>query len=206
MPTKSFNQILDEHLYILIAQGNHEAFNKLRKRYHRHALVLTTELVQQYSNSGISRKELMAVCEGHFPFVIYKYISGLSSFYSFWKESTTQELMDYIIENSYDGKAFIFRGAISFDQNSDEKHYYGEYLGEKGDEKVLRRKMFEIKNVIKKYDVFFTSQEKAILSLVLEGYTLMELEHTGMLSISHIYLTYKTALEKLQNYMNESDK
>lgn len=69
MPRKSYNQILDEHLYILVAQGNHEAFIKLRKRYHKHALSLSTELIRQYNSSGITRADLVAVCEGYFPIV-----------------------------------------------------------------------------------------------------------------------------------------
>lgn len=201
MPNKSYNRILDEHLHILIAQGNHEAYNHLRKRYHRHALVLTSDLFQKYDDTGITKKELMAVCEGHFSTVISKYISGLSSFYSFWIESTTQVLMDYIIENSYEGEAFTFRGVVSFDQNSDEKHLFSDFLGETGDEKKFKKVIFEIRQVLKKYATFFKSQERALLNLVLEGYSLAELEHSGTMSKSHLYLTYKSAVERLKSYM-----
>ena len=201
MPNKSFNRILDEHLHILIAQGNHEAFNQLRRRYHRHALVLTTELIQQFNDTGITKKELVTVCDDHFVFVLSKYITGLSSFYSFWKESTMQALMDYIVENSYDGDASTFKGVISFDQNYDEKHLYSDFLAERGNEKKLRKKIFEVRQILKKYDIFFTYQEKTLLTLILEGYTLAEIEHAGLLGKSHLYLTYKNAVSKLKNYM-----
>lgn len=206
MPKKSYNRILDEHLHILIAQGNHEAFNRLRKRYHRHALLLVSKLYRQYSDTGITQRELTVVCENYFFIVISKYESGLSSFYSFWKEITTQALMDYIVENSYDGDAFFFKGIVSFDQIIDEKRSFSEYIGERGDEALLKKKLFEIRHVINKYDVFFTSQEKALLSLLLEGYSLPELEHSGLLSKSHLYLTYKSAIDKLRNYIQKGDQ
>lgn len=203
MPRKSYNQILDEHLYILIAQGNHEAFIKLRKRYHKHALTLSTELIRQYNSSGITRADLVAVCEGYFPIVLSKYVVWLSSFYTFWKEATTKEVMDYIIDNSYEAKAFTFRGVISFDQNFDDKHSYGDFLAERDNDRSLKKKILDVRRVLNKYAVFFTSQEKAVINLMLEGYSLMELEHSGLLKKSRLYLTYKSALDKIQNYMNE---
>ena len=45
MPKKPYNRILDEHLHILAAQGNHEAYLKLQKCYHMHALSLCAELL-----------------------------------------------------------------------------------------------------------------------------------------------------------------
>lgn len=204
MPTKSYNQILDEHLHILVAQGNHEAFNQLRKRYHKHAINLSNELLRQYRDTGITRKELVSVCEDHFIFVLNKFVSGLSSFFTFWKESTQQTLMDYIIENSYDGDAFSFRGSFSIDQNFDDKHPYSEYVAEIGDERKIKRKILELRQILNKYEVFFTFKEKAILNLIFEGYSLAELEHGGVLTKSDIYLTYKSAVEKLRFYTKKS--
>lgn len=205
MPTKTYNQILDEHLYILVAQGNHEAFIKFSKRYHKHAVNLATELFRQYPNSGITRSELITVCESYFPIVLKKYITGISSFYTFWKESTLKEAMDYIIDNSYEGKAAVFRGAFSLDQNYDDKHLYGDFLAEKDDSKLYVKRVKEIKRILNKYDVFFTPIEKAIINLTLEGYSIVELEHSGLLKKSQLYLTYQSALGKLQSYMNEDN-
>lgn len=203
MPTKTYNQVLDEHLYILVAQGNHEAYIKFSKRYHKHALNLATDFFRQYRHSGISRNELIAVCESYFPIVLRKYVAGISSFYTFWKESTKKELIDYIIDNSYDGKASNFCGVVSLDQNFDEKHTYGDFLAEKDNSRINAKKIMEIQNIMIKYSVFFTSLEKAIINLVLEGYTLLELEHSGLLKKSQIYLTYQSAVEKLHSYLNE---
>ena len=199
MPNKSFNQILDEHLHILIAQGNHEAYRALNKRYHRHALLLCADILRQFPDSGVTKKELLSLCEEHFLIVTSKFTNGLASFYSFWKDSTTQMLIDYLVDNSYMSGAFYFKGCVSLDQSSEDRREFSELIGERNTENEIMRKIFEIKCIIDKFDVFFTCQEKALLNLVLEGYTLPELEHTGMLKRSYLYLTYKSAVNKLHN-------
>ena len=206
MPKKSYNQILDEHLHILIAQGNHEAYNTLSKRYHIHASILVSELLKQYAYTGIPSSELISVCEAHFVFVISKYSPGRSSFYSFWKSSTSQHLMDYLVDHSYGADAYVFRGSISFDQKNDEMHSFSELIAEKGDERVVRRQIFEIKHTMHKFAAFFTSAEKTLLNLILDGYSLADFEHTGVLRKSQINLTYISAIEKLQKYMKIAHK
>ena len=195
MLRKTYNQALDEHLHILIAQGNHEAFNRLRRRYHLHAVSLVNDLLKQYKYTGLTSRELLSVSEEHFFFVVSRYLPGSSSFYSFWKNNTTQFLMNYLIDRSTDDSY------ISFDQKEYDKFAVSELIGETGDERMLKRKIFEIKHIIHKYEVFFTVPEKTILSLLLEGYSLGDFEHTGMLKRSQINLTYKSAIEKVQKFM-----
>lgn len=204
MPKKSYNQILDEHLHILTAQGNHEAFNKLRKRYHVHAVILVSEYLKQYGYTGVTSKELIAVCEECFLYVINKYIPGRSSFYSFWKNSTSQSLLDYLAEHSYEGEAFVFCGSISFDQKNDEMHSFSELIAERGDEKAMKRMIFEIKHVLHKYHAFFSSTEKTMINLILEGYSLADFANAEILGKSQINLTYKSAVEKLQKFIGIS--
>ena len=201
MPKKSYNQILDEHLHILIAQGNYEAFIKLRKRYHLHAASLVHEVLKKYSYTGATFRELMSICDEHFLFVVVKYAPGESSFYFYWKNSTTQQLMEYLIEKSEEDGFFTFRNIVYFDQKNDESHTYSELIAEKNDNKATKRKIFEIKHILHKYDVFFTLPEKALLNLILEVYTLQDFEHVGMLRKSQINLTYKSIVEKVQKYL-----
>ena len=203
MPKKPYNRILDEHLHILAAQGNHEAYLKLQKCYHMHALSLCAELLMQYPKSGIARKELIAICDDHFPLIILKYNPALSSFYSFWKESTTQELMDYMIENSYGADASSFCGILSLDHDNSD---YIEMISEINEDKNLRRKIFEVKGLIHRNSIFFTSYEKALLLLVLDGYTLKDIEYTRMMSKSNLYLTFNNGLEKLKKCLNRKIK
>ena len=200
MPKKSYNQILDEHLHILIAQGSYDAFIRLRKRYQKHAVSLATELFQKYSYTGISFKELVFVCEDYFPFAISKYIPGLSSFYSFWKSHTKLYAVNYISDYCFDEDVMSIKGIISFDQKNEGAHSLSELIGEV-DERTIKRKVFEIRYVIHKYSVFFTQQEKALLNFILQGYSLVDIINSKVLSRSQLYLTYKTAVEKVQKYI-----
>ena len=203
MPKKPYNRILDEHLHILAAQGNHEAYLKLQKHYHMHALSLCSELLMQYPKSGITRKELMSVCDDHFPLVIIKYNPALSSFYSFWRESTMQELMDYLLENSYGANASSFCGSLSLD---DDSNSYAEIIAEINEDQNMRRKIFEVKGLINRNSIFFTNYEKALLLLVLDGYSLKEIEQAKLMSKSNLYLTFNNGVEKLKRCLNRKIK
>jgi len=206
MPKKSYNRILDEHLHILVAQGNHEAYLKLQKRYHMHALLLCSEVLQQYPKTGITRKELITICDDYFPTVVLKFNPILSSFYSFWKESTMRETMDYLIENSYGAEAYVFRGSFSLDADEEKRNLYVEMIAESDDDIVLKRKIFEVKGLINRYSVFFTNYEKTLLLLVLDGYSLKDIELAGLMAKSTLYLTFNTAVEKLKNCLKRKIK
>lgn len=203
MPKISYNRILDEHLHTLIAQGNHEAFEKLKRRYHYHSLALCRDLLNHYQKTGISISELMAVCEGLFVSIVEKFDPSLSSFFSFWKESTIHRIMDYLIDNSYKADSTDLNGNVSLDQELEDRHPLSDYIHEKDDLREKKRQLFEIKNVIAQNDDVFTKQEAALLNLVLSGYTIADLEHSGVMSRSALYLTFKTAVEKLQKLVRK---
>ena len=194
---KTYNRILDEHLHILITQGCYEAFIELKKRYHKHAQILCVGLLNQYQKTGITKAELVSVCDNHFPFVLKKYVSGLSSFYNFWETCTKQVAMDYLIEFSYEAEGVFFSGLFSIERDLVNL----ELLQEKDTNKNLKRRVFEIRSVIAKYDLFFTEPEKALLNLVLSGYTISDLEKTGLYCKSTLYLTFNSAITKLKNYL-----
>ena len=207
MPRKNQDRVLDEHLLNLVAQGNHDAFRELEKRYHKHSLHLVSQLLIQYPNTGLTKKELIAVCDSHFPFVIMKYNHLVpSSFLTFWKESTKNEVMDYLIENSYNGGAISFRGIISFNEANEDSLPYSEILAEKNDEKITNRQIFELRTQVYRFKSSFTDQEFAILNLVLVGYTFTELEHSEMISRSNIYLTFNNAAKKLEKLMKRDQE
>lgn len=199
MPKKSYNRLLDEHLHILISQGNHEAYQRLKKSYHLHALSLCSDILFQYPESGVSRNELVVICDDFFPVVVAKFNPTLSSFYSFWKEGTIKEIMDYMIDNSYGAEAVTFRGTVSFNQENEKNgNDYADILAEVDDNYEKRRLMFEIKGMIARNRLTFSSQERTILILLLEGYSFGELEHNGLMSRANLYLTFNNAIKKLK--------
>lgn len=203
MPNKSNRRLPDEKLHLLITRGCYEAFIELKKRYHKHTLVLVNELLNQYINTGIGKRELTSICDAYFPFVTKSYLTGFSSFYSFWRETTLQCAMDYLIENSYGGQASFFSGSISLNQPGENNHAFEDILAEKDISKDEKRKIFEIKAILAKKDAFFTTSEKAILNLILTGVTLSEIEKTGLYGKTYIHLTFKSAIKKLKKFAHE---
>ena len=203
MPKVSYHRILDEHLHTLIAQGNHEALERLKKRYYCHSLALCRDLLTQYPRTGISIDELMTVCENSFVFIVEKYDPSLSSFFSFWKESTLHRTMDYLVDNSFNTDISITKGNVSMDTEFEDNHALSDYIHEKDDNREKKRKIFEIKNVIAQNDDVFSKQESLLLNLVLNGYTIPELEHSGLMSRSNLYLTFNSAVEKLKKLVKK---
>ena len=207
MPKKPYNRILDEHLHILAAQGNHEAYERLKRSYHLHALSLCANVLSQYPESGVSRKELVTVCDDYFPFIVLKFNPTLSSFYSFWKEGTMREIMDYMIDNSYGANAVSFRGSFSLDEEKDENGSdYSEMLAEVDDDRNKRRQIFELKGLISRNSSSFSSQEKMLLILLLDGYSMNELLFGDVLSRAGLYLTFNNAIEKLKKCLRRGHK
>ena len=113
MPSsKSYNRTLDEHLHILVAQGNHEAYLRLKKRYKRYAASLVREILSQYQGTGINHSDLVNLCDNRFSSIVQRYDPQLCSFFTYWKDMNEQVIMDYLAENSYLGNAKTFRGFI----------------------------------------------------------------------------------------------
>ena len=165
MPQKSFNTVLDDYLLILVAQGNHEAYERLKKRYHCHAIRICKDILKQYEKSGVTTKDLVIVCDSDFRSMVEKYDAELSSFF-------------------YDN------------------HSFADLLCEIDDSKIKRKKIIYVKRIIARNESRFTQQESAILNLILDGYSIPDLEHRGLMSISSLYLTFNAAVEKLQKIIN----
>lgn len=199
--SRSYNRLLDEHLHILITQGNHEAYLHLAKRYKKYFEGLTCEIIEKYPKSGISFKEIMAICTQSFPELVRKYDSSrLSSFFVFWRESCMKMIMDYLLENSYLANAATFRGFVTFDEELDERRCACDRLAEFDDNHIDARRVEMLRRIINEHKDEFKNQEFAILTLMLDGYDLNDLEHTGLISRSYLYLTFIKATEKLKKY------
>lgn len=201
MPKRSFNTIYDKYLHSLIAQGNHEAFVMLKKRYNQLAFRLCRDTLLKYSDTGVSIRELRAVCSDCFTLVLAKFDASLSSLFSFWKNITSHHIMQYLIDNSYRAEASCFKGSFSIDQEFEDHHSYSEMVCENDDDRAHEKMINDIKRMIDAHSLIFQEKEIVLLNLMLDGYSLAELEHTGMVSRTNIYLTFKTAASKLQKLL-----
>ena len=198
--------LLDEKLHLLVTRGNHEAFIEFKKRYHRHAHALCSELLNQYYNTGVALKELVSICDGYLPSIIKRYVSGLSSFYGFWKESVQHVAIEYLYNNSYEGQASFFNGSLSLNQERDARYCYDDVLAENDTSPNLDKLIAEVKTILDKHSRDFSHTEKTLINLSLSGYTIKDFEETGLYKKSYLYLTFNSAVEKLKKFQRESSK
>ena len=204
MPSKPYNRILDEHLHILIAQGNHEAFERLKSRYYYHALKLCRGIISQFEATDIAIGDLMAVCSYYFLSIIKKFDPSMEkSFFSFWKKITEQKVTEYLAKNFYQEKK-AHKNSFSLDQDLEDKHTMYGIIYEKDDDAAIQKLVLEMKSVVRRNPDHFTKQETALLHFVLDGYSLSDLEHSGLMSRSALYLTFKSAVKKLQKLVQDS--
>ena len=107
--------------------------------------------------------------------------------------------MDYLLENSYLANAAVFRGFVTFDEELDERRCASDRLAE-FDDRIDARRVEMLRRLINEHKDEFKNHEFAVLTLMLDGYDLNELEHTGIISKSYLYLTFIRAVEKLKKY------
>lgn len=203
---QSYNRILDEHLHVLTAQGNHDAYQLLVRRYQNYNKKLSYEILEKYPGTGISFDEIMVVCANHFNYVVRKYNPELCSFYSFWKGVMTKEIMDYIIKNSYNAGAKSFRGSLILDDENDERIAIGEVLKEEDEDSSIKEKIKIVMKALKENKETFKNKEFSILYLLLLGYEISDLEKAGIMKRSTLYLTFKNALNKLKKIIKNYKK
>ena len=142
------------------------------------------------------------MCDSDFRSIVEKYDAELSSFFSFWKQSACHYVMRYLEDNSYNADASSFKGSVSIDQEFDDNHSFADLLCEIDDSKIKRKKIIDVKRIIARNESRFTQQESAMLNLILDGYSIPDLEHSGLMSRSSLYLTFNAAVEKLQKIIN----
>lgn len=205
-PLKSYNRKLDEHLHSLITRGNHDAYLKLARRYRLYAKHLTKEILEQYQGSGVGFSDLMTVFTDSFCYIVRNFDYQKTSFYVFWREISKKLAIDYIIENSYLANAKAFRSFIHFDEEHGEKRMLGDRVNEYDEDYLTERLIRELKRLLHIHKEEFKKLEFTVLFLLLDGYSIAELEHSGMMSRSALYLTFNNACIKMRNIVENRPK
>lgn len=195
------NHLTDEHLHTLCAQGNHEAYLLLANRYQRYCKKLANQILEEYPGFGIRFQELINVNNNHFPYVVKRYNPELNYFYAFWQKSTSQVIMDYMMKNSYNAQARTFKGAFALDDENDERIAVYEYLQEEDENYLINWQIREIAQLVESNYQLFEKNELLVLESIFQGLTLSEIEQSGIIKRSTLYLTYNKAIEKLKKLL-----
>ncbi len=193
--------LTDDYLHSLCAKNIPGAYEKFFQKYQVFSRKLVKQIQINYPGSGVSLEDLLAVCDSHFHIVVKKFDPNSGIFYSFWRTLIEREVMDYLMENSYKGKARTFAGIYVLDEEMDERQTYCEYLREDDDNRFSVQQIKELKLFLKQNSTKFDANELLVLNLNLEGYSLSEIEATGVIKRSTLYLTYNKAVDKLRKLL-----
>lgn len=193
--------LTDDYLHSLCAKNIPGAYEKFFQKYQVFSRKLVKQIQINYPGSGVSLEDLLAVCDSHFHIVVKKFDPNSGIFYSFWRTLIEREVMDYLMENSYKGKARTFAGIYVLDEEMDERQTYCEYLREDDDNHFSVQQIKELKLFLKQNSTKFDANELLVLNLNLEGYSLSEIEATGVIKRSTLYLTYNKAVDKLRKLL-----
>lgn len=202
---KTGNRLLDLHLHALVAQGNHEAFLMIKKRYEKYAWILCKETLDKNQGTGITSAELVAVCMSSFKNVLIKYDEQQSAFYDFWLNLTKQSISDYILKNSYKAKAKVFNGIASFDYEEDERKINLEIIREDDGSDIANKLCEELLNYANQHREQFTNKEMVLIKCFARGYYLNEIMALDLMSRSTLYATFnslKTKVASLFGYLD----
>lgn len=195
------NHLTDESLHSLCAQGNHDAYLLLATRYERYCKKLVNQILEDFPGSGIDFHELVAVNNNLFPYVVRKFNPELNYFYAFWRTSTSRAIMDYVMQNSYNAQAKTFKGAFALDDENDERIAVYEYLHEEDENYIIRWQTREIIHLVESNSQLFEKNELLVLDAIFQGLTLSEIEQSGIIKRSTLYLTYNRVIEKLKKLL-----
>ena len=105
------------------------------------------------------------------------------------------------MENSYRCNARTFVGAFSYDDEYEDGNEYSSVLAENDEETKRKRIVKEVETLIERYPMFFELEELSVIKLALNGYSFLEIERSGMMSRSKVFLTFNSAYKKLEKLM-----
>lgn len=205
--SKTYRRILDEQSHVLVAQGNHAAYLQFIKRYKRNALSLAYDLIDsKYKGLGIPPLEIASVCNDHFPYVVKKFTCGYGSFYTFWRRSVELQINGYVNDNYFSDKSKLQSSMIHIDENNNEFPFDLDRIAETDENEDRERLICELRRIMIMHKSEFEHQEFMLLWLTLDGYKLTDFEHTGINSLSTIYLTFNKATTRLLNIIKRYKK
>ena len=208
MPSsKSYRRILDEQTHALVAQGSHEAYLHFLKRYKFYSESLARELLaSKYYGSGAFPAELVAVCVDRFPYVLKKFNPEICSFYTFWRNTVEQYIIDYMTDNYFSEKSMTQASYVSFNDSISELNSGLELLAESDDDTVKDRLNHDAKRLIAMHRNLFTPSEITLMLLLFDGYKLADYERSGIVVKSTMYLTFSRVCKKLEKLFKDDKK
>lgn len=195
----NYNEYNDYELVFLAQEGNEDAINIIYKKYKPIIVKKSKLAIYSTKNSGSEINDVMQEAYLGLEEAIRNFSQNdEATFYTFANLCIDRKISNYIRKMA-NKKNILLNEAIFIDENMEN------YLKDTTDiENNLIRKVMKEEIINKIYDKF-TTLEKDVYNLLIDGYSLAEISSKLDKDIKSIYNTIDRIKQKVKKYRDEND-
>ncbi len=195
----NYNEYNDYELVFLAQEGNEDAINIIYKKYKPIIVKKSKLAIYSTKNSGSEINDVMQEAYLGLEEAIKNFSQNdEATFYTFANLCIDRKISNYIRKMA-NKKNILLNEAIFIDENMEN------YLKDTTDiESNLIRKVMKEEIINKIYDKF-TTLEKDVYNLLVDGYSLAEISNKLEKDIKSIYNTIDRIKQKVKKYRDEND-
>lgn len=195
----NYNEYNDYELVFLAQEGNEDAINIIYKKYKPIIVKKSKLAIYSTKNSGSEINDVMQEAYLGLEEAIRNFSQNdEATFYTFANLCIDRKISNYIRKMA-NKKNILLNEAIFIDENMEN------YLKDTTDiENNLIRKVMKEEIINKIYDKF-TTLEKDVYNLLIDGYSLAEISSKFDKDIKSIYNTIDRIKQKVKKYRDEND-
>ncbi len=195
----NYNEYNDYELVFLAQEGNEDAINIIYKKYKPIIVKKSKLAIYSTKNSGSEINDVMQEAYLGLEEAIKNFSQNdEATFYTFANLCIDRKISNYIRKMA-NKKNILLNEAIFIDENMEN------YLKDTTDiENNLIRKVMKEEIINKIYDKF-TTLEKDVYNLLVDGYSLAEISNKLEKDIKSIYNTIDRIKQKVKKYRDEND-
>ena len=195
----NYNEYNDYELVFLAQEGNEDAINIIYKKYKPIIVKKSKLAIYSTKNSGSEINDVMQEAYLGLEEAIKNFSQNdEATFYTFANLCIDRKISNYIRKMA-NKKNILLNEAIFIDENMEN------YLKDTTDiENNLIRKVMKEEIINKIYDKF-TTFEKDVYNLLVDGYSLAEISNKLEKDIKSIYNTIDRIKQKVKKYRDEND-
>lgn len=195
----NYNEYNDYELVFLAQEGNEDAINIIYKKYKPIIVKKSKLAIYSTKNSGSEINDVMQEAYLGLEEAIKNFSQNdEATFYTFANLCIDRKISNYI-RKMVNKKNILLNEAIFIDENMEN------YLKDTTDiENNLIRKVMKEEIINKIYDKF-TTLEKDVYNLLVDGYSLAEISNKLDKDIKSIYNTIDRIKQKVKKYRDEND-
>lgn len=197
-------ELLDEDLLLLIHQGNVSASAELFDRYKYYSWRVAYDFHHEHPASGIELEDYHQIAFATLPKAMKSYTDFSCGFYGYWKAIAENEMIDYLIKNSYQDRYSSFGNSVHLDEEKDDGTLICEEIGvqDRGAmDKIFKEELTILTEAA--IESFKKEEDRLIINLFLQGCSLVEIDLLVQANPRHIKYIISRFQKAMQNILKK---